>query len=84
MTRLLFFGRLREVAGSRERVVALPDHVETVADLRTWISDGDAALGAALRGRGIHVVVDQVICNRDAERITSAAEIAFMPPLSGG
>lgn len=84
MTRLLFFGRLRDVAGNSERIVALPDDVETVADLRAWIADEDAELGAALHARGIHVVVDQVICNRETQSVSTATEIAFMPPLSGG
>lgn len=84
MTRLLFFGRLRDVAGHGERVVTLPAHVKTVTDLRAWLADADADLGAALHGRGIRVVVDQEICNRDTESVSAAAEIAFMPPLSGG
>lgn len=84
MTRLLFFGRLRDVAGSGERVVTLPAHIETVADLRAWLAAEDGELGAALDGRGIHVVVDQVICNRDTQSVSAATEVAFMPPLSGG
>lgn len=84
MTRLLFFGRLRDVAGHGERVVDLPEHVSTVADLRAWLGDNDAELGAALDARGIHVAVDQVICNRADETVHGAREIAFMPPLSGG
>jgi len=84
MTRLIFLGRLRDAAGHGERVVTLPAHVETVADLRGWLAAGDGDLGAALRERGIHVVVDQVICNRETENVREASEIAFMPPLSGG
>jgi molybdopterin synthase sulfur carrier subunit len=84
MTRLLFLGRLRDVAGRGEHVVTLPAHIETVADLRAWLASEDAELGAALQGRGIHVVVDQVISNRDTESVRRADEIAFMPPLSGG
>jgi molybdopterin synthase sulfur carrier subunit len=83
MTRLLFFGRLRDVAGDSERKLDLPPHVATVADLRTWLAESDAALGAALAARGIHVVVDQVIRSGDVS-VRGAAEIAFMPPLSGG
>ena len=84
MTRILFFGRLRDAAGGRERMVALPDDVGTVADLRDWLARNDAALGSAISARGIHVVVDQVICNKDAQDVRAAAEIAFLPPLSGG
>lgn len=84
MTRLLFFGRLRDVAGRGERVVTVPDSVETVADLRAWLMAEDAELGAALHTRGVHVVVDHIICNRDTQTVRGASEIAFMPPLSGG
>ena len=84
MTRLLFFGRLRDIAGEGERVVTLPDAVETIADLGAWLITEDAELGAALQARGIHVVVDQVICNRDTQSVRGVSEIAFMPPLSGG
>lgn len=84
MTRLLFFGRLRDVAGGGERVVHMPGDISTVADLRAWLASEDAELGAALQARGIHVVVDRTICTRDAECVRGAEEIAFMPPLSGG
>jgi molybdopterin synthase sulfur carrier subunit len=83
VTRLLFFGRLRDVAGHGERNVQIPEHVATIADLRDWLAHEDAELGAALTSRGIQVVVDQVIC-RDVEPVRRAEEIAFMPPLSGG
>ncbi|MBL8547836.1 MAG: MoaD/ThiS family protein [Hyphomonadaceae bacterium] len=84
MTRLLFFGRLRDVAGCSERLVDLPSNIGTVAELRAWIGEGDPNLGAALETRGVHVAVDQVICNRATEAVRGAGEIAFMPPLSGG
>lgn len=84
MTRLLFFGRLRDIAGHGERVVSLPHSVETVAELRAWLVAEDAELGAALHTRGIHVVVDQAVCNRDTQSVRGVSEIAFMPPLSGG
>jgi molybdopterin converting factor small subunit len=64
--------------------VDLPAHVGTIAELRAWISEGDAELGEALEMRGIHVAVDQVIRNGAGETVRGAREIAFMPPLSGG
>ncbi len=84
MTRLLFLGRLRDVAGQGEIVVDLPVHVATVGELRSWLAANDAELGAALQAHGIHVVVDQVIRNGAAVSVRGAREIAFMPPLSGG
>ena len=84
MTRLLFFGRLRDVAGESERDLDLPAKLATIADLRAWLGESDAALAEALNARGIHVAIDQVICVRGEGHVRGAAEIAFMPPLSGG
>ena len=84
MTRLLFFGRLRDVAGESERLVDLPAEIGTVGELRAWLANDDADLGAALQTGGIHVVVDQVLRNGPAVSVRGAREIAFMPPLSGG
>jgi len=84
MTRLLFFGRLRDAAGYGERHVRLPSHVRTVEDLRNWIAEADADLGRALRADGIKVAVDQVICRAGDGSVGEASEVAFLPPLSGG
>lgn len=84
MTRVLFFGRLRDIAGRREWEIELPPHVATIADLRTWLADRDGALAKALGAPGIHVAVNQVICQGDSAPVSGASEIAFMPPLSGG
>lgn len=84
MTRLLFFGRLRDVAGQSAQELDLPAHVKTVADLRAWLATNDAALGAALSAGGIHVAIDRAMCSRDDASVRGAQEIAFMPPLSGG
>lgn len=84
MTRILFFGRLRDVAGHGERDIDLPDEVATIADLRAWIGRDDAVLGDALRCRSIRACVDHVISIDDNASVKGAEEIAFMPPLSGG
>jgi molybdopterin converting factor small subunit len=55
-----------------------------VGELRAWLANDDADLGAALQAGGIHVVVDQVLRNGPAVSVRGAREIAFMPPLSGG
>lgn len=83
MTRILFFGRLRDVARESEREIDLPQHVATAADLRAWLAEKDAVLGEALAARGIHIVVDRVVRTGNVS-VRGAKEIAFMPPLSGG
>lgn len=84
MTRLLFFGRLRDIAGCAERQLDLPREIETVADLRAYLAAQDPVLGDAIAARGVRVAVNQAFCVSDAERACGAREIAFMPPLSGG
>ena len=84
MTRILFFGRLQDVAGRAAFEAQLPQHIGTVADLRAWLAGEDDRLGQALRARDVRVAVDQVICHGDAASVRNAGEIAFMPALCGG
>lgn len=81
MTRLLLFGRLHDIAGWRER--RLDAAPATLFDLRDALAREDAALGEALAGPGVHAVVDQIIVRGDAS-LVGAAEVAFLPPMSGG
>ncbi len=79
MARVLLFGPLQDVAGWREREVA----AASLAELRRALSTEDAALGEALAGRGVRAAVDQALVRGDAV-LTSSAEVAFLPPMSGG
>lgn len=82
MARILYFGRLAELAGHGEADLPLPADatVDTLCDL---IGRGDAALADALRSPSVRVAVDRVIVNGDAA-IGEADELAFLPPVSGG
>lgn len=84
MTQILFFGRLRDVAGCSAARHTLPASVNTVAELRAWLRDGDPILGAAICASEIRVAVDQSLCMSDDASVRGAVEVAFMPPLSGG
>jgi molybdopterin synthase sulfur carrier subunit len=79
VARVLLFGPLRDLAGWREREVA----ATSLADLRKLLAGEDAALGEALSGRGVQVALDQAIVRGDA-KIGPQAEVAFLPPMSGG
>jgi sulfur-carrier protein len=81
VTRVLLFGPLRDVAGWRERELA--ETPPTLSALRAYLAAEDAALGEALAGRGVQVALDQVIVRGDAT-LRPGAEIAFLPPMSGG
>ena len=83
MAQLLFFGKLADIAGVRQRELSLPAGVETVAALRDHIAAGDAELGVALMAPSVKFVVNEAIVSDDA-RISDADEVAFLPPVSGG
>lgn len=75
------FGRLRDLAGWRERNF---DPTPTrLALLKARIAGEDAALGAALEGPGVQISVNKALVRGDAP-LEMGAEVAFLPPMSGG
>ncbi len=81
MAKVLLLGRLRDVAGWRER--ALPTPPARLAELIATLTAEDAALGAALAGRGVQTALNKVIVRGD-HALAPGDEIAFLPPMSGG
>ena len=81
--RLLYFGRLTEVAGSHSGEVAVPIGIATVAALRHWIGREQPELGAALASPTIRVVIADTFA-ADDHPLAGVTEIAFIPPVSGG
>jgi molybdopterin synthase sulfur carrier subunit len=79
--RVLLFGRLGDLAGWRER--SFDPAPVSLAALKALITAQDAALGAALDGPGVQAAVDKSIV-RGERALTGAAEVAFLPPMSGG
>jgi len=79
--RVLLFGRLGDLAGWRERRIEPP--AASLSALRRRLSEEDAALGDALVAPGVHAAVDKAVVRGDAA-LPPAAEIAFLPPMSGG
>ena len=79
MARVLLFGPLRDLAGWRERELS----AASLAELRRLLGAEDPALGEALAAPGVQVALDQAIVRGDAA-LTAAAEVAFLPPMSGG
>ena len=80
MARVLLFGRLSDLAGWREREVAEPGSIQA---LKALLAAEDAQLGQALSGPGVQVALNQAIVRGDAA-IAPTAEVAFLPPMSGG
>jgi molybdopterin synthase sulfur carrier subunit len=74
-------GRLRDIAGWRERTLDAPP--ATLSALRALLSAEDPALGEALAGKGVQAAVNKALTREDAA-IAPGDEIAFLPPMSGG
>lgn len=83
VTRLLFFGALRDAAGGSTRDATLPRGVDTIGSLRSWLGAEDPLLAAALAAPGVLFAVDQKMASEDAS-VVGAGEVAFMSPMSGG
>jgi sulfur-carrier protein len=81
VVKVLLFGRLRDVAGWRER--AFDPDPPRLSALKALIRREDEGLADALDGPGVQAAVNHVLTRSDAE-LPSAAEVAFLPPMSGG
>lgn len=79
MAKVLLFGPLRDLAGWRERPVA----AASLSALKAQLAADDPALGEALLAPGVQVAVDQALVRGDLA-LGPAAEVAFLPPMSGG
>lgn len=77
MLRLVFLGRLGDVAGAAEREV--PD----AATISALIDSLEPLLAAALSDPRVRYAVNGVVSVRDAA-LPPGAEVAFLPAVSGG
>jgi molybdopterin synthase sulfur carrier subunit len=81
MAKVLMLGRLRDVAGWRERTFeTLP---ASLSALRDQLALEDPALGEALAGKGVQAAVNKTLARGDMD-LRPGDEIAFLPPMSGG
>jgi molybdopterin synthase sulfur carrier subunit len=82
--RILYFARIRQIAGRSMEEIELPASVTTVAALIEFLSARDEAVAAALADRRtLRAAVDQNHVALEAS-IAGAREIAFFPPVTGG
>jgi sulfur-carrier protein len=82
-TRVLFFGRLADIAGGRERALALSGPTDLAAIIAT-LGEGAPDLAAALAAPSVRVAVNRQIAPLRAGKAAPGDEIAFLPPVSGG
>lgn len=82
--KLVYFAWVRERIGLPEEEVDLPDAVETVSDLMTWLGSRGAGYRRALEHpEVIRVALDHEHVPHDAP-VAGAREAALFPPMTGG
>ena len=82
--KILYFARIRQIAGRSTEEVEVPASVATVADLVDFLSTRDPSVAAALaERRTLRAAVDQNHVALDAP-VSGAREVAFFPPVTGG
>jgi molybdopterin synthase sulfur carrier subunit len=80
MARVLLFGALRDLAGWREQIF---DGVSDLTGLRSDIARLYPHLAEAISGPGVQVAVNKALV-RGNSILSAGAEVAFLPPMSGG
>jgi molybdopterin synthase sulfur carrier subunit len=83
MARVLFFGKLGDLAGGRARDISLGAQDKTVSALVDVIAEEDSVLAETLKEISIRCVVNEEMAGL-ATAISNDDEIAFLPPVSGG
>ena len=82
--KILYFARIRQIAGKSSEELDVPASVMTVAELIDHLSARDESVAAALsERRTLRAAVDQNHVALDAS-IAGAREVAFFPPVTGG
>jgi sulfur-carrier protein len=77
--RLVFLGRLADVAGGAERVV------EVAGSLEALLASLEPELAAALNAERVKLALNgTVVADRAALALKDGDELAFLPPVSGG
>jgi molybdopterin synthase sulfur carrier subunit len=77
--KLVFIGRLEDVAGEAERLV------ETKASLDQVLAALEPDLAATLRAERIRLAINgEVVADRGSVLLSDGDELAFLPPVSGG
>ena len=80
MAKIEFLGYLSDRCG-REQNHALPQSVQDVASLRSWLNK--TLDGAPLSSSSIRAIVNSQVAT-ETQAISDADKIAFFPPVGGG
>lgn len=78
MARLVFLGRLADLAGASEQEVS-PGQLEAI------LADLPAGLAVALLDEKVRIACNgELLVNPGSVTVSAGDEIAFLPPVSGG
>ena len=82
--KILYFARIRQIAGRGSEELEIPKAVKTVSELIDYLCEKDAKLAAAFaERRTVKAAINQNHVALDAP-LGGAIEIAFFPPVTGG
>ena len=82
--KLLYFAWVRENVGKSEETLTLPESLETVSDLISFLSDKDDGYHEAFKNPArLRAAINQTFVPLSHE-LAGADEIAFFPPVTGG
>ncbi|HUD28287.1 MAG TPA: MoaD/ThiS family protein [Novosphingobium sp.] len=83
--RLVFLGRLEELAGSGDAAIALDAPLGWTALVERLSRDYVPALAEIVSGARVKVALNgALVADKGALVLTDGDEIAFLPPVSGG
>ena len=82
--RLIFLGKLGDVAPPELAELPLPAGVRTLAELKEWVASVQPQLGRALASSPVRLVVNHSVAHDLSAPVVDCDEIAFLPPMSGG
>jgi molybdopterin converting factor subunit 1 len=78
---ILYFASVRELTGTAETRLTLPDDVRTIRDLSTHLERSVAGLSGRLGS--VRFAINETFVSAD-ERISDGDVVAVIPPVSGG
>ncbi len=84
MLKLVFLGKLGDIAPASLAALERPRGVRTLSDLIHWLSAEQPVLAQAMAATTTRLIVNQSVTHDHSLRLTDGDEVAFLPPMSGG